>query len=282
MTTSTEQAPSFLATRLGKVTLALLCSVAFLDFVDGSIVNVALPSIRAHLGFSVQNLQWVVSGYLITYGGFLLLGGRASDMLGRRLLVAGTTAFGLSSLACGLADSQGLLVGSRLVQGVGAAMMSPAALSILTTSFHEGTDRHKALGTWGGITGLASAVGVFFGGVLSQGPGWRWVFFVDLPICVLVLVGAWILPADRPRPAKGGFDVIGALLITTGVLTLIFTLVKVPDVGWNTGRTIGGWSGRLSCWPPSWSTSSCTAIRWHRCPSSGFEVWRQPGPRTCR
>ncbi|MFL6115674.1 MAG: MFS transporter [Catenulispora sp.] len=245
MTISVEQPPSFLATRLGKLTLALLCSVAFLDFVDGSIVNVALPSIRAHLGFTVQSLQWVVSGYLITYGGFLLLGGRASDMLGRRrLLVAGTTVFAVSSLACGLANSQGLLVGSRLVQGIGAAMMSPAALSILTTSFHEGTDRHKALGAWGGITGLASAVGVFFGGLLSQGPGWRWVFFVNLPVCALVLVGAFkILPADRPRPAKGGFDVIGALLITAGMLTLIFTLVKAPDVGWGTGRTIGGMVG---------------------------------------
>ena len=126
---------------------------------DGAIVNVALPTIRAHLGFSVQNLQWVVSGYLITYGGFLLLGGRAGDLLGRRrLLIAGTALFAASSLACGLADSQGLLVGGRLAQGFGAAMMSPAALSILTTTF-QGSDRHKALGVWAGISGLASAAG---------------------------------------------------------------------------------------------------------------------------
>ena len=130
--------------------------MTFLDVMDGAIVNVALPTIRTHLGFSVQNLQWVVSGYLITYGGFLLLGGRAGDLLGRRrLLVAGTALFAASSLACGLAGSQGLLVGARLTQGFGAAMMSPAALSILTTTFQD-SDRHKALGMWAGISGMAS------------------------------------------------------------------------------------------------------------------------------
>src|SRR3954463_2549425 len=134
---------SFLATRRGKLTLALLAAVAFLDFVDASIVNVALPSIRRDLGFSVQNLQWVLSGYLLTYGGFMLLGGRAADLFGRRrTLLAGTTLFALSSLAGGLAQSSGMLVGARLAQGIGAAMMLPAALSLLTTTF-TGTDRHK-------------------------------------------------------------------------------------------------------------------------------------------
>ena len=230
-----------------KVTLALLCAVTFLDVVDGSIVNVALPTIRTHLGFSVQNLQWVVSGYLITYGGFLLLGGRAGDLLGRRrLLVAGTSLFALSSLACGLADSQGLLIGGRLTQGFGAAMMSPAALSILTTTFHEGTDRHKALGVWAGISGLAAAVGVFFGGLLTQDFGWRWVFFVNLPLCVLVLIGAFrILSADQGRTTAGGFDGIGAVLVTAGMLVLIFTLVKAPDVGWGSARTVGGLAGSV-------------------------------------
>src|SRR5919108_2631975 len=138
--------PSFLATRQGKLTLAFLCMVGFLDFVDASIVNVALPSIRSDLHFSVQSLQWVLSGYLLTYGGFMLLGGRAGDLLGRRrLLVAGTVVFMFSSLGAGLSDSEGLLVGARLVQGVGAAMMLPAALSILTTTFTESGDRHKAL-----------------------------------------------------------------------------------------------------------------------------------------
>ncbi|MEZ0111054.1 EmrB/QacA subfamily drug resistance transporter [Catenulispora sp. EB89] len=248
--TSTAPPPgSFLATRRGKVTLALLCAVTFLDVMDGAIVNVALPTIRTHLGFSVQNLQWVVSGYLITYGGFLLLGGRAADLLGRRrLLVAGTVLFAASSLACGLADDQGLLVGARLAQGFGAAMMSPAALSILTTTF-QGADRHKALGLWAGISGMASAVGLLVGGVLTQEFGWRWVFFVSVPICALVLFGAFrILEDDHSRSvassapgrAPSGFDAVGALLATAGMLLLIFTVVKAPDAGWSAGRTIGG------------------------------------------
>jgi EmrB/QacA subfamily drug resistance transporter len=247
MSTSLAPPPSFLATPRGKVTLALLCAVTFLDVVDGSIVNVALPTIRTHLGFSVQNLQWVVSGYLITYGGFLLLGGRAGDLLGRRrLLVAGTSLFALSSLACGLADSQGLLIGGRLTQGFGAAMMSPAALSILTTTFNDAADRHRALGVWAGISGLAAAVGVFFGGLLTQDFGWRWVFFVNLPLCVLVLIGAFrILSADQGRTTAGGFDAIGAVLATGGMLLLIFTLVKAPDVGWGAARTVGGLAGAL-------------------------------------
>ncbi len=204
MTTSTALPEgSFLATGRGKLTLALLCAVTFLDVMDGAIVNVALPTIRTHLGFSVQNLQWVVSGYLITYGGFLLLGGRAGDLLGRRrLLIAGTALFAASSLACGLADNQGLLVGARFAQGFGAAMMSPAALSILTTTF-QGADRHKALGVWAGISGMASAVGLLFGGVLTQEFGWRWVFFVSLPICALVLFAAFrILKADHGGPCR--------------------------------------------------------------------------------
>lgn len=236
-----RSAGSFLTTRRGKLTLALLCAVTFLDVMDGAIVNVALPTIRTHLGFSVQNLQWVVSGYLITYGGFLLLGGRAGDLLGRRrLLIAGTVLFAASSMACGLADNQGLLVGSRLAQGFGAAMMSPAALSILTTTF-QGTDRHQALGVWAGISGLASAVGLFFGGLLCQDFGWRWVFFVNLPLCALVLVGAFrMLKADHGRTGGRGFDALGAVLVTASMLLLIFTLVNAPDEGWGAGRTIGG------------------------------------------
>jgi len=240
MTTSAGPPGSFLATARGKVTLALLCAVTFLDVMDGAIVNVALPTIRHHLGFSVQNLQWVVSGYLITYGGFLLLGGRAADLLGRRLLIAGTVLFAASSLACGLAGSQGLLVGARLAQGLGAAMMSPAALSILTTVF-QGSDRHKALGVWAGISGLSTAAGLFFGGLLTEDLGWRWVFFVNLPMAALVLFGAFrILTADHGRAGPGGFDAVGAVLVTASMLLLIFTLVKAPDEGWGAGRTIGG------------------------------------------
>lgn len=233
---------SFLATGRGRITLALLCLVTFLDVMDGAIVNVALPTIRTHLGFSVPNLQWVVSGYLITYGGFLLLGGRAGDLLGRRhLLVAGTVLFAASSLTCGLAAGQGMLVGARLAQGLGAAMMSPAALSILTTSFHEGSDRHKALGAWAGISGTASAAGMCLGGLLTQELGWRWVFFVNLPLCALVLWGAFrLLKADHGRARPGGFDALGAVLVTACMLLLILTLVKAPDEGWGAGRIIGG------------------------------------------
>ena len=235
---------SFLATGRGKVTLALLCLVTSLDVMDGSIVNVALPTIRSHLGFSVQNLQWVISGYLITYGGFLLLGGRAGDLLGRRrLLIAGTALFAVSSLACGLADSQGLLVGARLAQGFGAAMMTPAALSILTTTFQD-SDRHKALGVWAGVSGIATMVGLFLGGLLTQEFGWRWVFFISLPLAALVLFGTFrILKADHGRSVPGGFDAVGAVLVTASMLLLIFTLVQTPDVGWGTGRTIGGLAG---------------------------------------
>jgi EmrB/QacA subfamily drug resistance transporter len=225
--------------------LAFLCGVAFLDFVDASIVNVALPSIRHGLHFSVQSLQWVLSGYLLTYGGFMLLGGRAADLIGRRpLLVAGTILFGAASLTGGLAGSEGMLIGARLAQGVGAAMMIPAALSILTTSFTEGGDRLKALGAWGGVAGLASALGVFLGGVLSEGPGWRWVFFVNLPFVVLdVIVAYRLVPADR-KPARGGsFDALGAALATSGLLLLIYAVVKAPDVGWGSGRTIGELAG---------------------------------------
>jgi EmrB/QacA subfamily drug resistance transporter len=230
---------AFLSTRRGRLTLALVCLAGFLDFIDTTVVNVALPSIREHLGFSAQSLQWVVSGYLLTYGGFLLLGGRAADLFGRRrLLITGTTLFGLASLAGGLAGSEGMLIAARLAQGLGAAMMTPAALSILTTSFTEGTDRVKALGVWSATIPLASAVGVLAGGLLSQGPGWRWVFFVNLPVCVVVIAGAkGILDADRTQLVRD-VDVLGAILPTAGAVTFVYALVNAPDVGWCSTRTI--------------------------------------------
>jgi len=170
--TSKTLHPSFLGTRRGKLTLALLCAVALLDFIDASIVNIALPDIRADLHFSVQGLQWVLSGYLLTYGGFMLLGGRAGDLLGRRrVLLTGTTVFALSSLIGGFAGNAGVLVAARLAQGLGAAMMLPAALSLLTTSFKEGKDRNTALGVWGSVAGLASAAGVVPADGASRGDG---------------------------------------------------------------------------------------------------------------
>jgi EmrB/QacA subfamily drug resistance transporter len=234
--------PSFLATRTGKLTLALLCAIAFIDFVDASIVNVALPSIRRALDFSVQDLQWVPSGYLLTYGGFMLLGGRAADLLGRRrVLVAGTIIIGVSSLIGGLAQASGLMIGARLAQGGGAAMMLPAALSILTTTFREGKDRHTALGVWGGVGGLASAAGVLLGGLLTDGPGWRWVFFVNPVAAVLVLAAIFrMIAPDGPRARMESFDLPGAILATGGMLALVYSLVEAPIVGWDRARTIGG------------------------------------------
>jgi EmrB/QacA subfamily drug resistance transporter len=233
---------SFLSTRRGQLTLIFLCGVAFLDFVDASIVNVALPSIRSSLHFSVQNLQWVLSAYLLTYGGFLLLGGRMADLLGRRrVLVTGIGLFAVSSLVGGIAPSSGVLVAARLAQGVGAALMLPAALSILTTTFNEGTDRIKAISAWGAVAGLASAVGVFLGGVLSQTLGWRWVLFVNLPVCVLDIWAAFrLVSAEHGRAPLKHFDIRGATLMTGGMLLLVYTLVEAPQVGWNDGRTIGG------------------------------------------
>jgi EmrB/QacA subfamily drug resistance transporter len=232
---------SLLSTRRGALTLLLLCTVQFMDIIDSSIMNVALPSIRAELGFSQQRLQWVLSGYLVTYGGFLLLGGRAADLIGRRrLLVAGTTLFAVCSLAGGLATNAGMLVGARVVQGVGAALMAPAGLSILTTTFAEGRDRTTALGVWGAVSGVAAAAGVFLGGVLSQGPGWRWVLFVNIPVCVLIVAAAFrLVPGERRRARRGTFDVPGAVLVTAGMLLLVYALVNAPDVGWRHRHTIG-------------------------------------------
>ena len=237
--------PQFLSTARGRLTLTLLCAVAFLDFVDASIVNIALPDIRSDLNFSVQQLQWVPSGYLITYGGFMLLGGRLADLLGRRrVLVTGTVVIGLSSLVGGFAGNAEILIGARLAQGVGAALMLPAALSILTTTFEEGSERHTALGVWAGVGGLASAVGVFLGGVLTEGPGWRWVLFVNPVACVLVLPAVYaLIPDDRRRARFADFDLVGGVLGTGGMLMFVYALVEAPDHGWGSARTIGAFAG---------------------------------------
>jgi len=238
---SADDSRLVLRSRLGALTLLLLCAVQFLDIVDASIVNVALPSIQHSLHFSQQNLQWVASGYILTYGGFLLLGGRLADLLGRRrMLITGLTVFALASLAAGLANTSGLLVAARLVQGIGAALMAPAALSELTTSFREGKDRNTALGAWGAISGVAAAAGVFLGGLLAQGPGWRWVFFINPPICVLVAAGALLLLGSdsRAKAQAATFDTQGAVLITGAMLLLVYSLVRVPVVGWGSAQTI--------------------------------------------
>src|SRR6266705_4489925 len=171
------------------IALAIVCAAFFMTVLDVSIVNVALPSIGRSLHFTRDNLQWVVTAYAITFGGFLLLGGRLADLLGRRrLFLVGVVLFTTASFLCGLAWSEGVLIGARAVQGLGAAIISPAAISIITTIFEEGPERNKALGIWGAIGGSGAAVGVLAGGVLTKYLGWEWIFFVNVPVGALALV----------------------------------------------------------------------------------------------
>src|SRR5919198_5889517 len=231
---------SSLASRRGVAILILLSLVQFMDVLDASILNIALPSIKHALGFSQQSLQWVIDGYILSYGGFLLLGGRAADLLGRRrLLVTGLVVFAGSSLLGGLAHTSSMLVGARLAQGVGAAMLSPAALSTLTSTFRSTRDRNTALGVWAAVSGIGGAAGVLFGGLLTEGPGWRWVLFVNVPFSAIAFVGALVLlKKERMRGRLASFDALGALLITGGVLLLGYAVVLAPDVGWGATRTI--------------------------------------------
>ena len=236
---------SVLSSQRGIAILLLLSIVQFMDILDASILNIALPSIKSDLGFSQQSLLWVVNGYILTYGGFLLLGGRMADLLGRRrILVTGLVVFATSSLIGGLAHTSSLLVGARFAQGIGAAMMSPAALSTLTSTFRSTRDRNTALGVWAAVSGIGGAAGVLFGGLLTEGPGWRWVLFINVPFSVLAFVGAFLLlKKDRVTPRLANFDALGAFLVTGGMLLLVYTLVKAPDVGWGTGRTVAGLAG---------------------------------------
>ena len=229
----------FLATGRGRLVVVVLAAVGFLDFVDASIVNIALPDIGTDLEISVHSLQWVVSGYLLTYGGFMLLGGRLADLFGRRrVLLAGTVVFALASLTAGMSSTQTELVGSRLLQGLGAALMVPAALSLLTTSF-VGQDRHKVLAVWGGIAGLGGAVGVLGGGLFTAGPGWRWIFFVNPPVAVVLIAAVLaIFPSEVARGRFGEMDLPGAVLVTGGMLLLVHALVEAPGHGWGSARTI--------------------------------------------
>jgi EmrB/QacA subfamily drug resistance transporter len=239
------QQASSLSSRRGIAILLLLSLVQFMDVLDASILNIALPSIKNDLGFSPQGLQWVVSGYILTYGGFLLLGGRMADLLGRRLvLVTGLTVFAGSSLAGGLAHTGGVLIGARFAQGLGAAMLSPAALSTLTSTFRSARDRNTALGVWAAVSGIGGAAGVLFGGLLTEGPGWRWVLFVNVPFSAVVLVGAFaLLKGERIRARLANFDALGAFLVTGGMLLLVYALVEAPDVGWGATRTIAELAG---------------------------------------
>src|SRR6266436_10015829 len=232
---------SSLASRRGVAILILLSLVQFMDVLDASILNIALPSIKSDLGFSQQSLQWVINGYILTYGGFLLLGGRMADLLGRRLmLVTGLVVFAGASLAGGLAHSESLLIGARFAQGVGAAMLSPAALSTLTSTFRSTRDRNTALGVWAAVSGIGGAAGVLFGGLLTEGPGWRWVLFINVPFSAIAFAGAFmLLKRERMQSARlANFDALGAALVTGAMLLLVYALVKAPDVGWGATRTV--------------------------------------------
>src|SRR3954465_13458481 len=193
--------------------LAVVATAFFMTILDVSIVNVALPSIGRALDFSRENLQWVITAYSIAFGGFLLLGGRAADLLGRRrVFMVGVALFTLASLACGLAQSEGMLIASRAVQGLGGAIISPAALSIVTTTFDEGPERNKALGIWGALGGSGAAAGVIVGGVLVKYLGWEWIFFVNVPVGAAVLAATRpIVPESREDMAQRRFDVAGAV-----------------------------------------------------------------------
>jgi EmrB/QacA subfamily drug resistance transporter len=221
--------------------LAVIVTAQFMVVLDISIVNVALPSIKTDLHFSQESLQWVITAYSIFFGGFLLLGGRLADLFGRRrLFMAGLLLFTVSSLLNGLAWSEGSLIAFRCLQGLGAAMMSPAALSILTTTFEEGRDRNRALGIWGAVAGSGGAVGVLLGGVLTSAFSWPWIFYVNVPVGVAVLVlSPLLLRESRADLPNRYFDFAGAATITAGLMLLVYGMTRATQHGWGTASTIG-------------------------------------------
>jgi EmrB/QacA subfamily drug resistance transporter len=226
--------------RLKWPALALLSVVQFMVVLDIAIVNVALPSIQVDLGFSQENLQWVISAYALVFGGFLLLGGRSADLLGRRrVFLAGVVVFTLASLFAGLAWSEASLITARAFQGLGAAIITPAALSILSTTFVEGRERNIALGVWGAVGGFGAAAGVLLGGILTDALSWEWIFFVNVPVGVLAFTLApFLLRESRDANVKT-FDVPGAVLVTAGLSSLVYAITQAGQDGWLAGGTIG-------------------------------------------
>jgi EmrB/QacA subfamily drug resistance transporter len=220
--------------------LALLCGVQFMVVLDIAIVNVALPSIQIDLGFSQENLQWVISAYALVFGGFLLLGGRAADLLGRRrIFILGLIVFTLSSLLAGLAWSEASLIGARAFQGLGAAVISPAALSILMTTFAEGRERNTALGAWGAVGAFGAVAGVLLGGVLTDALSWEWIFFVNIPVGAIGLALTPVLLSESRDRRATSFDLPGAVLVTAGLVVLVYAITEAPDFGWGSLETIG-------------------------------------------
>src|SRR3954471_19805799 len=242
--TASAVAARSLASRINPTAVLVVVAVAqFMVILDSTVVNVALPTIRIDLGFSEQNLSWVLNAYTLMFGGFLLLGGRAADQLGRRrLFMAGIALFAGASLVCGLSQSEAMLLIARGAQGLGGAMVSPAALSIILTTFAEGSERNRALAVWGAIAGSGGAIGLLLGGVMVEALSWRWVFFINVPIgaCVLALAPR-IVPESRSESvARGGYDAEGAVAITLGTMALVFTLIKADSWGWGSARNLAG------------------------------------------
>jgi EmrB/QacA subfamily drug resistance transporter len=225
--------------------LILLCAVQFMVVLDVAIVNVALPTIKNALNFSDANLQWVVSAYTLTFGGFLMLGSRIADLLGRkRLFIAGLVLFSAASLACGLSQSDTQLIVFRAIQGLGAAVISPAALAILTTTFAEGEERNKALAIWGAIAGTGGAVGVLLGGILTDQVGWEWIFFLNVPIgLIVILAGQRVLHESRVELGNRSLDIAGAILVTAGLTLLVYGLVTTDTYSWTSTRVLGALAG---------------------------------------
>ncbi|HWB69168.1 MAG TPA: MFS transporter, partial [Solirubrobacterales bacterium] len=219
----------------------LLCSAQFVVVLDASIVNVALPSIGRALHFSQENLPWVVNAYVLTFGGFLLLGGRTADLLGRRrVFMAGLMLVAVSSLAAGFASTEGQLIAARAAQGLGAAIISPAALSIVTTIFSDGAERNKALGVWGAVAGSGGAAGVLLGGVLTDGLGWEWVLWVNVPVSLIAFALAPRLIAEsRAEAQTRAFDVAGAVTVTAALSILVYAVVDATSKGWGSTETLG-------------------------------------------
>jgi EmrB/QacA subfamily drug resistance transporter len=229
-----------LAQRSSNGLLVLLCLAQYMVILDVSIVNVALPAIHDDLDFSTSGLQWVVNAYTLTFAGFLMLGGRASDLLGRRrVFLGGTAVFVFASLASALAGSQAVLLGARALQGVGAAIISPASLAIIATSFDEGRDRNRALGVWGAMAGLGGSSGVLLGGILTQGIGWPAIFLINVPIGIIVLVlGPRIVPEGRGEGVGRHFDAVGAVLVTAGLTALVYGIVRTDTLSWGSPGVI--------------------------------------------
>jgi EmrB/QacA subfamily drug resistance transporter len=221
--------------------LVIACLAQFMVVLDATVVNIALPSVQRGLHFSASNLQWVVNGYTLIFGGFLLLGGRAADLLGRkRLFVAGVILFSLASLLNGFAQSSGMLIAGRALQGLGGALVSPAALSIVTTTFSDGEQRTKALGVWSAIAASGAAVGLLMGGVLTDLASWRWVFFVNVPVGIAtVLLALRYVAESRIESEHRSFDLAGAFAVTGGLVVLVYTIVKAQSYGWGSARTLG-------------------------------------------